>query len=54
VPIRFSLKWGHCFGELTELKGPPRPATIERVCLAARPWRRRLRRLSNRIGSLFK
>jgi hypothetical protein len=47
-------KWGRCFGELTELGGPPRPATIGRVCLAAGPWRRRLRRPGNRIGSLFK
>jgi hypothetical protein len=54
VPIRISLKCGRCFGELTELERPPRPTAIERACLAARPWRRRLRRLGNRIESLFK
>jgi hypothetical protein len=53
VPIRVSLKWGRRFGELAEIEGPPRLTAIERVCLAARPWRRRLRRLSSRIQSRF-
>ena len=45
VPIRVSLKWGRRFGEMTELKGPPRQGIIEGICLAMRPWCRRLRRL---------
>jgi hypothetical protein len=53
VPIRVSLKWGHRFGEMGELDGPPRPGIIDGICLATRPWRRRLRRLSSRIKSRF-
>ena len=44
VPIRVSLKWGRRFGEMEELESPPRPGLLERICLAMRPWRRRLRR----------